>query len=170
MFFFSWIKTAAFFLTVTDLQMVVSSELTRTGKATVGKRNLMRNPRVLSKYKSGTGEAILLLSEGFTFWLESGLMKLLYIPLWDLSTAAVNVVVNKMKNCYLGRMQRGKFFASTFMISFLNQDFILLDLRERKRNGQSQNDSNTSRVRMVKGGMLWGYFASFFPSQREILE
>lgn len=65
-------------------------------------------------------------------WLESGLMKFLYIPLWDLSTAAVNVVVNKTKNCYLGRMQRGKFFVSTFRISLLNQDFIFLKRRKKK--------------------------------------
>lgn len=121
------------FLTVTDFQMVASCELTRTGKAKVGKRNLMGSLRVLWKYKSGTREAILLLSERITFWLESGFVKFLYTPLRDLSTAAVNVVVNKTKNCYLGRMQRGKFFNSTFMISFLKQDFIFLGLRGGKK-------------------------------------
>lgn len=90
-------------------------------------------------------------------------MKFLYIPLWDLSTAAVNVVAIKTKNCYLGSTQRGKFFTSTFMTSLLNQDFIFLGLREGKKNGQSQDDK-TFRVLMVKGRMLCNYFASFSPS------
>lgn len=146
---------------------MVASELTRTGKATVGIRNLMEGPRVPWKCKSGTGEVVFLLSEranAFTFWLESGFVKFLYIPLWDLSTAAVNAVVNKTKNCYLGRMQTGKFFASTLMISLLNQEFIFLGLRGRKRNAQPQDDNNTSRVLIVKAGMLCSYFAFFFPS------
>lgn len=89
-------------------------------------------------------------------------MKFFYIFLWDLSTAAENLVVNKTKNCYLGKMQRGKFFASIFMISLLNQDFIFLGLREEKRNEQSQDYTNTFKVLMVKGRMLCGYFVSFF--------
>lgn len=89
-------------------------------------------------------------------------MKFFYILLWDLSTAAENLVVNKTKNCYLGKMQRGKFFASIFMISLLNQDFIFLGLREGKRNEQSQDYTNTFKVLMVKGRMLCGYFVSFF--------
>lgn len=97
-------------------------------------------------------------------------MKFLYTPLWDLSAAAVNVVVNKTNNRYLGRMQRWNFFTSTFMISLLNQDFVFLGLREGKRNGQFQDDNTTSKVLMVKGGMLCGYFASFFPSWPGILE
>lgn len=157
-------KESCFILTVTDFWMVVTSELTRMGKATVGMRNVMESPRVLWKFKSSTGEAILLLSEmvhAFTFWLESAFMKFLYIPLCDSSTAAVNVVVNKTKNRYLGRMQRGKFFTSTFMINPLNQDFTFLGLRG-KRNGQFQDDNNMSRVLMVKGGMLCGYLPPFF--------
>lgn len=52
-------KESCFVLTATDLKIMVSPELTRRGKATVGMRNLMESPRMLWECKNGTGEAIL---------------------------------------------------------------------------------------------------------------
>lgn len=49
------------------------------------------------------------------------------------STAAGNVTVNETKDPYLGRLQRGMFFVSTFVVSLLNQDFIFLGLEEEEK-------------------------------------
>lgn len=70
------------------------------------------------------------------------------------------MTINEIKNSCLVRLQRQKFFPSTFVVILLNQDFIFLGLEEEEK----ETDNNMPRVLLVRGAIACGYFAPFFPS------
>lgn len=47
------------------------------------------------------------------------------------------MIVSETKNPYVGRLQRGKLFISTLVVSLLNQDFVFLGLEEEKKEMDS---------------------------------
>jgi len=59
------------------------------------------------------------------------------------------MTVNETKNPYLGRLKRGKFFTSTFVVSLLNHDFIFLGLEEEEK------EMDCCKITKTRLGCCW---------------